>query len=141
MRKCRDLQEFLLEVGNGWDFVARQKRMTIDNDDFHLDLLFFSRPLRRLFAVELKVGVLKPAFEGQMKFYLKWLNRYERQDSEEAPIGRILCPEANREQVELLEMHKDGIVVAEYWTGLPPKAELQDRIQAIYRVAVERVPV
>lgn len=134
-----DLQEFLLEVGNGWAFVARQKRMTIDNDDFYLDLLFYSRPLRRLIAVELKVGRFKAAYEGQMKLYLKWLNSYERREDEEAPIGLILCTEASREQVEMLEMHKDGIVVAEYWTALPPKAELEARIQAIYRAAAERV--
>lgn len=134
-----DMQEFLLEVGNGWAFVARQKRMTIDNDDFYLDLLFFSRPLRRLIAVELKVGSFKPAHEGQMRFYLKWLDRYERREGEEAPIGLILCTEASRDQVELLEMHKDGIVVAEYWTDLPPKVELEARIQAIYEAAVERV--
>lgn len=134
-----DLEEFLLEVGNGWAFVARQKRMTIDNDDFYLDLLFYSRPLRRLIAVELKVGRFKAAYEGQMKLYLKWLDRYERQDDEKAPVGLILCTEASREQIELLEMHKDGIVVAEYWTALPPKAELQARIRAIYRAATERV--
>lgn len=134
-----DLQAFLLEVGEGWAFVARKRRMTIDNDDFYLDLLFFSRPLRRLIAVELKVGPFKPAYEGQMKFYLKWLDRYERRDGEDAPIGLILCTEASRDQVELLEMHKDGIVVAEYWTDLPPKAELEVRIQAIYRAAAERV--
>lgn len=135
----RDLESFLLEVGNGWAFVERQKRMTIDNDDFYLDLLFYSRPLRRLVAVELKIGRFKAAFEGQMKLYLKWLDRHERRDDEQAPIGLILCTETSREQVELLEMHKDGIVVAEYWTSLPPKAELQARIQEIYRAASERV--
>lgn len=135
----RDMEAFLLEVGNGWAFVARQKRMTINNDDFYLDLLFYSRPLRRLVAVELRVGRFKAAFEGQMKLYLKWLNRYERRDGEEAPIGLILCTEASREQIELLEMHKDGIVVAEYWTALPPKAELEARIAAIYREAQERI--
>lgn len=134
-----DLQEFLLEVGNGWAFVARQKRMVIDNDDFYLDLLFYSRPLLRLIAVELKVGRFKAAYEGQMKLYLKWLDRYERREDEETPIGLILCTEASREQVEMLEMHKGGIVVAEYWTALPPKAELEARIRAIYRAAAERV--
>ena len=113
--------------------------MIIDDDDYHLDLLFFSRPLRRLVAVELKIGKFKAAYEGQMKLYLKWLDRYERQEGERSPIGLILCTEASREQVELLEMHKDGIVVAEYWTALPPKAELQARIQQIYRAASERV--
>lgn len=135
----REMEAFLLEVGNGWAFVARQKRMTIGKDDLYLDLLFYSRPLRRLVAVELKVGRFKAAHEGQMKLYLKWLDRYERQKGEEPPIGLILCTETSREQVELLEMHKDGIVVAEYWTALPPKAELQARIQQIYQSATERV--
>ncbi|MDR1825635.1 MAG: DUF1016 domain-containing protein [Bifidobacteriaceae bacterium] len=76
--------------------------------------MFYSRPLRRLIAVELKVGKFKAAYEGQMKLYLKWLDRYERQPGEEAPIGLILCTEASRERIELLEMHKDGIAVAEY---------------------------
>jgi len=135
----RELEDFLLEAGNGWTFVARQKRMPVGGDDFHLDLLFFSRPLRRLIAVDLKLGHFVPAYEGQMKLYLKWLDRYERQPGEEAPIGIILCTEADRDQVELLEMHRDGIVVAEYWTDLPPKAELEKRIQQIYRDARERI--
>ena len=88
--------------------------MIIDDDDYHLDLLFFSRPLRRLVAVELKIGKFKAAYEGQMKLYLKWLDRYERRESEESPIGLILCTETNRKQIELLKMHKDKIVVAKY---------------------------
>ena len=120
-------------------FVARQKRMTVDNDDFFLDLLFYSRPLHRLIAVELKIGKFRPAYKGQMDLYLKWLNRYERRNDEDAPLGLILCTETSREQIELLEMHKDGIVVAEYWTVLPPKEELQQRITEIYRAAKERV--
>lgn len=135
----REMEAFLLEAGNGFAFVERQKRMIIDDDDYHLDLLFFSRPLRRLVAVELKIGKFKAAYEGQMKLYLKWLDRYERREGEESPIGLILCTETGREQVELLDMHKDGIVVAEYWTALPPKAELQARIQQIYQAAAERV--
>lgn len=135
----RDLEQFLLEVGDGFSFVARQKRMIIDGDDFHLDLLFFSRPLRRLVAVELKIGKFDARHEGQMKLYLKWLNRYERAEAEESPIGLILCTEASREQVELLEMHKDGIVVAEYWTALPPRHELEQRLQTILRDARERL--
>ena len=135
----RDMQAFLLEVGNGFSFIASQKRMTIDGDDFYLDLLFFSRPLRRLAAVELKIGKFDPRYEGQMKFYLKWLDRYERQPHEDAPVGLILCTEVSREQVELLEMHKDGIAVAECWTALPPKAELQAKLTEIVRDAQERL--
>ena len=134
-----DMESFLLETGRGWAFVERQKRMAFDGEDYYLDLLFYSRPLQRLIAVELKIGKFKPSYTGQMDFYLKWLNTYERQPHEEAPIGLILCTEASREQIELLELHKDGIVVAEYWTTLPPKAELQARIQAIYRQAQERI--
>lgn len=135
----RDMEAFLLEVGDGWAFVARQKRMTVGDDDFHLDLLFYSRPLRRLVAVELKVGRFRPAYRGQMDLYVKWLDRHERREGEDAPLGLILCTEASREQVELLEMQKDGIVVAEYWTLLPPKEELKTRIAEIYRSAQERI--
>jgi len=134
-----DMQAFLLEVGSGWAFIDRQKRIILDGDDFYLDLLFYSRPLHRLIAVELKVGKFKAAYEGQMKLYLKWLDEYERHDGEEAPIGLILCAEASRERVELLEMHKDGIVVAEYWTTLPPKRELEERLELIMRQAKERL--
>lgn len=135
----RDVQAFLMEVGRGFTFVASQKRMPIDGDDFYLDLLFFSRPLRRLVAVELKIGRFDARYEGQMKLYLKWLDRYERQPEEEAPIGLILCTEVSREQVELLEMHKDGIAVAEYWTVLPPKDELTAKLAQIVREAEERL--
>ncbi len=135
----RDVQAFLLEVGQGFAFVASQKRMSIDGDDFYLDLLFFSRPLRRLMAVELKIGRFKSSYKGQMDLYLKWLDRYERQDGEEPPLGLILCTEISREQVELLEMHKDGIAVAEYWTVLPPKDELAAKLSAIVRDAQERL--
>ncbi|NLS10715.1 DUF1016 domain-containing protein [Nesterenkonia sp. MY13] len=136
---ARDMQSFLLETGDGWAFVARQKRMPIGNDDFYLDLLFFSRPLKRLIAVELKLGHFKASYKGQMDLYLKWLNRHERQPGEETPLGLILCTEASREQIELLELHKDGIMVAEYWTALPPKKELLERITQIYHQAQERL--
>ncbi|MDQ6524051.1 PDDEXK nuclease domain-containing protein [Nocardioides sp. LHD-245] len=135
----RDVQALLLEVGQGFAFIASQKRMTIDGDDFSLDLLFFSRPLRRLMAVELKIGRFKPSYKGQMDLYLKWLDRYERQAGEEAPLGLILCTEVSREQVELLEMHKDGIAVAEYWPVLPPKPELEAKLSEIVRDAQERL--
>lgn len=135
----RELEHFILELGRGFAFVERQKRMIIDGDDFYLDLLFYHRRLRRLVAVELKLGRFKAAHKGQMELYLKWLDRYERQPGEEAPIGLILCAESSREQVELLEMHKDGIVVAEYWTELPPKAELEKRLHQVLMEARERL--
>ena len=133
------LEAFILELGRGFAFVERQKRMVIDGDDFYLDLLFFHRRLRRLVAIELKLGRFKAAHKGQMELYLKWLDKHERQPGEEAPIGLILCAESSREQVELLQMHKDGITVAEYWTELPPKAELEQKLHAALLEARERL--
>jgi len=127
----KELERFILEMGKGFAFVERQKRMIIDAEDFHLDLLFFHRTLKRLVAVELKLGKFKAKYKGQMELYLKWLNRYERQEGENEPIGLILCTEGNREQIELLEMHKDGIMIAEYWTELPPKKFLEQKIREI----------
>ena len=135
----RELEKFILEFGKGFAFVERQKRMIIDGNDFHLDLLFYNRNLKRLVAVELKQGQFEAAFNGQMKLYLKWLNRYERQEGENEPIGLILCAGGNREQIELLEMDKDGIMVAEYWTTLPPKAEFERKIHTILVETRERV--
>ena len=134
-----ELERFILEFGRGFSFVERQKRMIIDGEDIVLDLLFFHRVLKRLVAIELKLGVFKAAYKGQMELYLKWLNRYERQDGEEAPIGLILCATASREKIELLEMDKSGIAVAEYWTHLPPKAELEKKIKEILIEAKERL--
>ena len=133
------LEAFILELGRGFAFVERQKRMVIDGDDFYLDLLFFHRRLHRLVAIELKLGRFKAAHKGQMELYLKWLDKHERQSGEEAPIGLILCAESSREQVELLQMHKDGITVAEYWTELPPKAELEQKLHAALLEARERL--
>ena len=135
----RQLEAFILELGRGFAFVERQKRMVIDGEDFYLDLLFFHRRLRRLVAIELKLGRFKAAHKGQMELYLKWLDRHERQPGEETPIGLILCAESSREQVELLQMHKDGITVAEYWTELPPKAELEQHLHQALLEARERL--
>jgi hypothetical protein len=103
-----------------------------------LDLLFYHRISRRLVAVELKLGKFQGKDKGQMELYLKWLSRYDRQEGENAPVGLILCAAASREQLELLEMHKDGIMVAEYWTELPPKKELERKIHTLLLEAQER---
>lgn len=135
----KELEGFILELGKGFAFVERQKRMIIDGEDFNLDLLFYHRKLKRLVAVELKIGKFHAKYKGQMELYLKWLDRYEKQEGEESPIGLILCAEASREQIELLEMHKDGIMVAEYWTELPPKNELEARLHQALIEAKERI--
>ena len=135
----RDLESFILELGRGFAFVERQKRITIDGEDFYLDLLFYHRKSKRLVAIELKLGKFTAKYQGQMKLYLKWLNRYERQAGENEPVGLILCAGDSREQIELLEMDKDGIMVAEYWTELPPKKELQEKIKKLLLEARERL--
>lgn len=133
-----ELEKFILELGKGFAFVERQKRMIIDGEDFYLDLLFYHRSLKRLVAIELKLGKFQAKHKGQMELYLKWLNKNERQEGEETPIGLILCAESSKEQVELLEMHKDGIMVAEYWTELPPKKELERKLHLALIEAKER---
>ncbi len=135
----RELESFILELGKGFAFMERQKRMIIDEDDFYLDLLFYNRTLKRLVAIELKLGKFEPNHKGQMELYLKWLNKYEKQEGENEPIGLILCAESNKEQVELLEMHKDGIMVAEYWTVMPPKIELEAKLHQLLMEAKERI--
>lgn len=124
-----EMESFLLELGVGFTFVARQKRIIIDDEDFYLDLLFYNRKLRRLIAVELKVGEFKAAYKGQMELYLRWLERHEREPDEGSPLGIILCTGKKHEQIELLELDKSGIHVAEYLTSLPPRAILMDRLK------------
>lgn len=135
----RELENFILELGKGFAFVQRQKRMIIDGEDFYLDLLFYHRKLKRLVVIELKLGKFKAAHKGQMELYLKWLNRYEKQEGENAPIGLILCAEKSNEQVELLELGKDGIMVAEYWTELLPKDKLEAKLHQALIAAKQRI--
>ncbi|MDR0595060.1 MAG: PDDEXK nuclease domain-containing protein [Bifidobacteriaceae bacterium] len=135
----REVERFLLEFGRGFAFLARQKRIPFSDTDHYLDLLLYNRDLRRLVAVDFKIGQFNPRDAGQMDFYLKWLDRYERKDGEEAPIGLILVARADREALELMELHKDGIMVAEYWTEVLPKKELQARLNEILRSAREHL--
>jgi len=131
----RELERFLLELGTDFSFIARQKRMTIGDRDFYLDLLFYHRSLRRLVAIELKLGSFDPAHKGQMELYLRWLDRYERRPGEDMPIGLILCGEKNREQIELLQLDRGEIRVAEYLVELPPKGLLEAKLHEAIRLA------
>jgi len=135
----KELELFILELGSGFTFVERQKRMIIDGDDYNLDLLFYHRKLKRLVAIELKIDKFKAKYKGQMELYLKWLDKYEKQNGERQPIGLILCAVASKEQIELLELHKDGIMVAEYWTDLPPKEILEAKLHEALIEARERI--
>ena len=135
----KELELFLLELGNGFTFVERQKRMIIDGDDYYLDLLFYHRKLKRLVAIELKIDKFKAKYKGQMELYLKWLEKHEKHEGENSPIGIILCTETSKEQIELLEMHKDGIMVAEYWTEVLPKEQLEKKLHKALLNAQERI--
>jgi len=135
----RELERFLLELGTDFAFVARQKRMTVDGEDYVLDLLFYHRRLRRLVAIELKLGKLKAADKGQMELYLAWLDKYERQPGEEAPLGLNLCAGKSDEHVELLQLEASGIRVGEYLTELPPRDVLVKKLGQAIRAAKERL--
>jgi predicted nuclease of restriction endonuclease-like (RecB) superfamily len=137
----RELEQFLLELGAGFSFIARQKRIQVDNDDYYLDLLFFHRRLKRLVAIELKLGQFKPADKGQMELYLRWLDKYERQVGEKPPIGLILCASKKHETVELLELEKSSIRVAEYLTELPPREVLEQELHKALTQARQRFVV
>jgi hypothetical protein len=113
--------------------------MVIDGVDFYLDLLFYHRKLRRLIAIDLKLGKFEAAFKGQMELYLRWLDRHEREPGEEPPLGLILCESAGEEQVELLQLGEGGIRVATYLTELPPRAVLERKLRAAAKLARERL--
>ena len=137
----RELERFLVELGTDFAFVARQKRITIDNQDYYIDLLFFHRRLRRLVVIDLKLGKFQAADKGQMELYLRWLANYERQPNEESPLGLILCAEKSTEHVELLELERTGIRVAKYLTELPPQKVLQRQLHDAIRLARESLAV
>jgi len=135
----REIESFLLELGDGFAFLARQKRLSIDSDDFYLDLLFYHRRLKRLVAIDLKLGDFKAEYKGQMELYLRWLAKHEQQPGEESPLGLILCAGKKQEQIELLELGQSGIHVAEYLTALPPRELLQQKLHAAIEISRARL--
>jgi len=135
----RELEQFLLELGIGFTFVARQKRMSIDDEDFYLDLLFYNRKLKRLVAIDLKLGLFQHKYKSQMELYLGWLSKHELEAGENPPLGIILCAGKRREQVELLEMGTSGIHVAEYLTGLPSRKLLEQKLHSAIQSARQRL--
>ncbi|MBD2319263.1 PDDEXK nuclease domain-containing protein [Phormidium tenue] len=136
----RDIEKFLLELGAGFTFIARQKRIQIDNDDFYIDLLFYNRKLKRLVAIGLKLGNFRHEYKSQMELYLRWLAKYDQESDEQSPLGIILCAGKKQEQIELLELDKSGIHVAEYLTVLPPKELLQAKLQEAIASTRRRLP-
>lgn len=137
----RELESFLLELGSDFAFLSRQKRLTIDGRDYYIDLLFFHRRLRRLVAIELKIGEFQAADKGQMELYLRWLAKYEQAAGEDAPLGLILCAGKSSEHVELLQLEQSGIRVAEYMLEVPPPDILRAKLHQMIQRAHERVSV
>lgn len=135
----REIELFLLELGRGFAFLGRQKRIQIDSDDFYLDLLFYNRYLKRLIVIDLKLGDFKAEYKGQMELYLRWLDKHERQPEEAPPLGVILCAGKKQEMVELLELDQSGIHVAEYLTALPPKELLRQKLHTAIKQSRRRL--
>ncbi len=123
-----ELQHFIMEFGQDFAFMARQKRITIDNRDYYLDLLFYHRSLKCMVVIDLKLGEFQAGYKGQMELYLRYLEKYEQKDNENSPIGLILCSGKNEEHIELLQLHQSNIRVAEYITSLPPKDMLLKKL-------------
>jgi len=135
----RELEQFLLELGAGFSFIARQKRIQLDSDDFYIDLLFYNRKLRRLVAIELKLGDFRAEYKGQMELYLRWLAKYDQEPGDQPPLGIILCTGKKHEQIELLELGKSGIHVVQYLTVLPPREVFEQKIQDALALAQARL--
>lgn len=130
-----EIQDFMTELGTDFAFVGRQHRFTIDSTDYRIDLLFYHRSLKRLIAIDLKLGKFKPKYEGQMRMYLRWLNKNERREGEESPIGLILCSEGNTEHIEYLMLDETDIRVAQFFTKLPEESVLRDKLQRAVQAA------
>lgn len=134
-----ELQRFIIELGNDFAFMARQKRITIDNRDYRIDLLFFHRRLKCLVAIDLKIGEFEAAYKGQMELYLRYLEKYEQMDGENSPIGLILCTGKNDEHVELMRLDQSNIRVADYLTVLPPRETLEAKLHQSIALARQRM--
>jgi len=134
-----ELQRFIIELGSYFAFLARQKRIAIDNRDYKIDLLFYHRRLKCLIAIDLKLGEFEAGFKGQMELYLRYLEKYEMVEGENQPIGLILCAGKNEEHIELMQLDKSNITVAEYLTELPAKKLLQQKLHQAVVYAQNRL--
>jgi predicted nuclease of restriction endonuclease-like (RecB) superfamily len=133
------LEKFILELGQGFAFLERQKRIPIDSTDYYLDLLFYHRKLNRLVAIDLKLGKFQPQYKGQMELYLRYLQKYEKQPHEDSPVGLLLCSEGNSEHVELLMLDEGNIKVAQYLTTFPDKQWFIDKLNKSISIAQQNV--
>jgi predicted nuclease of restriction endonuclease-like (RecB) superfamily len=130
-----ELQKFIIELGGDFAFMARQKRISIDDRDYYIDLLFYHRRLKCLVAIDLKIGEFEASNKGQMELYLRYLEKYEQVEGENTPIGLILCTGKNEEHVELMQLDKSNIRVADYLTTLPSQKILQEKLHKAVEIA------
>lgn len=134
-----ELQRFIIELGNDFAFLARQKRITVDEEDYYIDLPFYHRRLRCLVAIDLKLGKFQAAYKGQMELYLRWLEKYDMAEGENKPIGLILCAGKNEEHIELMHLDDSNIRVADYITKLPDRKILEQKLQLAIEHAHNRL--
>ena len=134
-----ELQHFIIELGSDFAFMARQIRIVIDDRDFYIDLLFYHRRLKCLVAIDLKIGEFEAGFKGQMELYLRYLEKHEQVEGENSPIGLILCAGKNEEHIELLQLDKSNIRVADYLTALPPQKLLQEKLHKAVEIAQQKL--
>lgn len=134
-----ELQRFITEMGSDFAFLARQKRIIIDNRDYKIDLLFYHRRLKCLVAIDLKIGEFEAGYKGQMELYLRYLERYEKMEGENTPIGLILCTGKNEEHIELMQLDQSNIRVADYFTVLPSQKVLQDKLHQAIIIAQNKL--
>jgi len=134
-----NLQTFITEFGNDFAFLARQKRITIDNRDYYIDLLFYHRRLKSLVVIDLKIGEFEAGYKGQMELYLRYLEKHETIEGENKPIGLILCTGKNDEHVELMQLDKENIKIAEYWTLLPEPKLLKQKLHKAIEIAQNKL--
>lgn len=134
-----ELQRFITEMGNDFAFLSRQKRITVDNEDYYIDLLFYHRRLRSLVAIDLKLGKFQAAYKGQMELYLRWLEKYDMAEGENKPVGLILCAGKNEEHVELMHLNESNIRVADYLTKLPERKLIEQKLQQAIEIAQKRL--
>jgi len=123
------LEHFLLELGRGFTFVARQKRFSFDEEHFRVDLVFYNRLLRCFVLIDLKIGKLKHQDIGQMMMYVNYFDRFEKTEDENPTIGIILCKDKNETLVELTLPKNSQIFASKYQTILPDKEELKKLLE------------
>ena len=128
------LHDFLLELGNGFSFVARQKRIHIDGDEFFIDLVFYNRLLQCFVLIEIKTEKLSHQDLGQLQMYVNYYDRYEKQDFENPSIGILLCTDKNDTMVKIsLPENNNTIIASKYQLYLPKEEDLKQEIARIYK--------